>query len=198
MPCDPAYVACQVSRLVDALSGWDWNTFVSTLIATLFGGVISLVGVWWGLRWQRRNQYNAAVDEAVVRFLHEVADYAAAGNRYLDQQGMIKDYERLGLSYFTRTGEDPIEEPKDFSMSIVLEIAQMRARGVDQDLMSEAIRAYDQARENLSIRDRMRALSLIGAALSRWRSGIWPLHEARASLGRAAAFAEHIDVVVED
>lgn len=154
--------------------------------------------MWWGLRGQGRSQYNAAVDEAVVRFLHEIADYATAGNRYLDQQSMIKDYEKKGLAYFTRTGEDPIEEPKDFSMSIVLEIAQMRARGADQDLMSEAIRTYEQARANLSIRDRIRALSLIGGALSRWRSGIWTPDEARASLGRAAAFADHIDVVVED
>lgn len=32
---------------------------------------------------------------------------------------MIKDYEKQGLAYFTSTGEDPIEEPKDFSMSIL-------------------------------------------------------------------------------
>lgn len=74
----------------------------------------------------------------------------------------------------------------------------MRARGADQDLMSGAIRTYEQARENLSIRDRMHALSSIGGALSRWRSGISTPDETRASLGRAAAFAEHIDVVVED
>lgn len=197
MPLNPDLITCQVSRLVDGSGAWDWNEFVSTIIATVVGGAISLVGVWWALRWQLVHRYGEVLDDSIARVLQEIAAYATAVERSLRQQEAVEFYAARGLDFFAKTGEDPREEPTDFALSITLDVAQMRARGDDQDLLTAAIRVSDGARHSSSLRRRTQVLGLIGGALSRWRSGIWSSAEARASLARAAAFAEDNDVEVE-
>lgn len=46
MECDRQSLACQVERIADATSSFDWNSFLSTLIATILGALVAaLVGL---------------------------------------------------------------------------------------------------------------------------------------------------------
>lgn len=76
--CDPVLIACQISHLPERLDGWDWNGFASTLIATLVGALLGLVGVWLGFRWQRNQRYNEILDDCIVRVLEQIAVHATA------------------------------------------------------------------------------------------------------------------------
>jgi hypothetical protein len=38
-------LACELGRIADALNGFDWNSFVSTLIATLVGAGIAALAL---------------------------------------------------------------------------------------------------------------------------------------------------------
>ncbi len=47
MDCGGSQIACQLARIADALSGFDSNAFLSTLLATLVGaGVAAWVSFW--------------------------------------------------------------------------------------------------------------------------------------------------------
>ncbi|ANG85774.1 hypothetical protein [Microbacterium aurantiacum] len=46
MTCDPGLIACQLERIANAISGFDWNTLVATFIATVAGALVAaLVGL---------------------------------------------------------------------------------------------------------------------------------------------------------
>jgi hypothetical protein len=196
MPCDPFRISCQLSQLVAAQSGWDWNSFATTLVATLIGGALGVFGVWLGFRWQSKHRYREVLDDCLVKVLEQIAAHATILHAVNRQDDVKADYERAGVDYYERTGESPVYQPADFSMSITLDIAQMRARGEDQSILSDAIRAHDHIRTIRSIPDRLGKLGLLGGALSRWRSGIWSAQRVRDSLARISAMAEPFDTEV--
>lgn len=129
MSCNPELVSCQLSRLADDAGAWNWNGFISTVIATIVGSILGLFGVWVTLRSQKIRRYQEALDESLERVLQEIASYEAAGRSKLDQEQAIREYERRGLDFFARTGTLPKEEPSYLMLSIAFDIAQMRARG---------------------------------------------------------------------
>ncbi|MBK0296757.1 hypothetical protein IAE22_33055, partial [Bacillus sp. S34] len=62
----------RIRRSIDALAadpGWDWNSFASTLIATLVGAGIAGWFTIWVLRGQRRDQYVASIRAAAASCL---------------------------------------------------------------------------------------------------------------------------------
>lgn len=198
MSCNPALVACQISRLVDASSGWDWNGFVSTLIASVVGALVGVGGVYFGFWLQRRQRYSDAIDGCVVEVLAQIAVYASQLRAYEAQQENMSEYKSVGVSYFDRTGEAVIRRPDDFPMSISLDIAQMRARGKDRAILTDAIRAHNNIRHLTDIGLLVQMLGLLGGALSRWRSEIWGVEEVRSSLARIEAASELDDITIPD
>jgi hypothetical protein len=196
MPCDPTQIACQVSRLVDATDGWDWNAFISTLAATLLGATISLLGVWLGYQWQRKQRYVEAVDDSIAKVLEQIAVHATALHQVQEQQQSVKYYERKNLDYFEKTGEKALSEPADFTMAMTLETALMRARGADQSIVTDALRVHKQVQRESDIGLRIQMLDLLGRALSQWRSKPLSIRVAREELMRVSALAEPIDVDV--
>ncbi|MBT1621227.1 hypothetical protein KK101_00790 [Curtobacterium flaccumfaciens pv. oortii] len=60
----------KLREAVEALNhspGWDWNSFVSTLIATLVGAAAAGAVTIWVLRKQRRDEYEQTIRAASVR-----------------------------------------------------------------------------------------------------------------------------------
>ncbi|WP_404475146.1 hypothetical protein [Microbacterium aerolatum] len=47
MTCDPDTIRCQIERIADAVTGWDTNSFASTLLATLIGAAAAAGMSWW-------------------------------------------------------------------------------------------------------------------------------------------------------
>ena len=41
MDCDITPITCELSRVADAVQGFDWNSFVATLLATVTGAAIA-------------------------------------------------------------------------------------------------------------------------------------------------------------
>lgn len=41
MDCSPASITCQLDRIADQLSEFDWNAFTATLIATIIGALVA-------------------------------------------------------------------------------------------------------------------------------------------------------------
>lgn len=69
----------RIRRSIDALSdppGWDWNSFVSTLIATLVGAAVASAVTIWVLRRQRKDQYEQSIREASTRCVGAVLKLA--------------------------------------------------------------------------------------------------------------------------
>lgn len=60
MECSTGDWACELSRIADALSGFDWNSFAATLLATLVGaGVAAGVSFWLAERDRPRPMWKA-------------------------------------------------------------------------------------------------------------------------------------------
>lgn len=51
MSCtDPQLVVCELDAIAELMTQWDWNSFVATLVATLAGAAVALLGAWWVYR----------------------------------------------------------------------------------------------------------------------------------------------------
>jgi hypothetical protein len=60
MNCSTGDWACELSRIADAMNGFDWNSFAATLLATLVGaGVAAAVSFWLAERDRPRPMWKA-------------------------------------------------------------------------------------------------------------------------------------------
>lgn len=67
-----------IRRSIDALASepsWDWNSFLSTLVATLVGAAIAGGIAIWVLNGQRRDQYVSTVRDSAARCLAALLAY---------------------------------------------------------------------------------------------------------------------------
>ncbi|MGK9148457.1 hypothetical protein KXS11_12595 [Plantibacter flavus] len=177
--CDPALIACQVSRLVDINGSWSWNGFFSTIIATLIGAAFSLAGVWLTFRLQRRHRDEEVLTDSIAAALKRIADYASGMRSHQDQQDRVA--EDRG-DYFKRTGEAVFYPPDDLNVSMALDIARMRARGDNQRALTQFVHTYGQIGTTTDIRRRLDMLEELSAVLARWRSGVLSSAEVSTSL----------------
>lgn len=85
--CNVYGITCQLDRIADSLSAFDWGAFIATIIATLLGAAVALLGAW--LLDRSRSRYSAAqakleaqdryerrLDEAFYRLLLEAGERA--------------------------------------------------------------------------------------------------------------------------
>lgn len=70
MPCPPSDVACELGRIADQLSGWDWDGFAATLVATLLGALFALLGAWLLAQRDGKERNQLRLTEAIVRTMH--------------------------------------------------------------------------------------------------------------------------------
>lgn len=64
MHCADLPIACQLERIADQLTGFDWNNFASTLLATLVGaGVAAGVSFWLAARERPQPMWRTHIDE---------------------------------------------------------------------------------------------------------------------------------------
>lgn len=196
--CTPELIACQISTVTEAIGSWNWNSFIATVIATAIGGLIGLAGVWVGFLLQRRHQYREALNDCVAKVLDQIGAHASALRVVIQELEAIREYDRARVDYLARYPEaaERLREPDDLALSMTMEIAKMRARGEDQLVLIEALRALDEIRV-AEVGLRLQLLGHLGGALADWRSGLRPVDEIRRSLGRIVAVAEPLDVVVE-
>lgn len=67
MPCSPSEIACQLDRIADQLTNWDLEGFAATLVATLLGAGVALLGAWWLADRDGEERYQLRLTEAIVR-----------------------------------------------------------------------------------------------------------------------------------
>lgn len=76
--CKPETIVCELHDLVASQGGWDWPGFLSTLLATVVGAAIGILGVVLVARRDFRDRYDSRLDEAVVALLRPLAEYQDA------------------------------------------------------------------------------------------------------------------------
>lgn len=78
MDCERFRISCQLDRIADELTGFDWDAFSATLIATVIGAALALAGTWWLDRRRSRTEtaqlYVRRLDDALYRFLQEAGE----------------------------------------------------------------------------------------------------------------------------
>lgn len=172
MSCDPARVACQLDRLIDASGGWDWNAFLATLFATLTGAVLGLITVYVAYRLQRGQRYDEVLDDCIVKVLEQISERAEALTAYKSEKeaAKVREFEKRRHGEIRSAFEIPIPRPTDFALPIALEIARMRARGGDQKLLKEAVATYKEFGHYAAPEMQVQWLGTLAGALSSWRS----------------------------
>lgn len=150
------------------MSGWDWNNFVSTLLATLLGGLLGVGAVWIGFRLQRRDQYQNVMDDVMVRVVEQISALMLVINlRFPDHDG--SDAATIAMIEFP-ADESGNQEPALWEMLTSLEVALLRARGVDRDVLWSAHEAIQAMRSHTFAVWQFISLEEMRGILMGWRS----------------------------
>lgn len=72
MDCDIALISCQLERIADEMTRFDWNGFAATLMATLVGAVVAAVISIVLYRHEASTRRQGEVDDAVVTLIREI------------------------------------------------------------------------------------------------------------------------------
>lgn len=78
MECSDSQVSCQLGRIADAMTGFDVNGFLATLIATLVGALIAGAVSIALYRREAANRTRGEVDAAVVTLIRAIQEYSGA------------------------------------------------------------------------------------------------------------------------
>ncbi|WP_223692777.1 hypothetical protein [Leifsonia poae] len=80
MSCSGADLTCEVARVADALSGFDWDGFTATLLATIVGAAVAALVSIYLYRHELRTRRRGDVDAGVVALIRAIQaftrDYA--------------------------------------------------------------------------------------------------------------------------
>lgn len=163
--CDPDLIACQISTVAYAIGSWNWNSFFSTVIATAIGGLIGLVGVWWGFRLQRAHRYEEVLNDSIVEAIDSLVVYAEQAIEHEE-----KHFEYM-IAEIGSTGAPKPVRPNVLTATVRLAVVRMRARGADQDLVSDAIESFHQIIDMPSFVTQGERAANLAEKLSEWRSG---------------------------
>ncbi|MFE6967561.1 hypothetical protein ACFVAJ_20975 [Agromyces sp. NPDC057679] len=102
---------------------WNWVTFGQTVLATLIGATVALLGAWWLARIERRSRYEARLTDALVKVVNAASEI---GGRV---------FEENRLTPLKVAGFDHSETP----LTMALDASTMVARGENKKTMYAAI-----------------------------------------------------------
>lgn len=173
MACeDVASISCRLDQIVAAMTGFDLNSFASTLLATLLGAGVALLGSWLLFLREQRSQYEARLTSVLVEVVQAGADLAAANEEWRSRPRVIGGEP----SVFQRT-------PSVERFRATLVAATLTAKGTDLEIL----RALRDTANMAGTRNPQRNIDVVDdviEVISHWRapqkdSGFDPLATAR-------------------
>lgn len=169
MNCDRMRVSCAIDRLTDTLSGPDWPTFFTTLLATLVGAGISALVTWAIFRSERKDRDRSAMQVAVTRVIDEIAQLIA------QLQAFHVGMESWQRNWFhARVGaERPLSKPDKPSVLPLIAANQalaVIATAEDRPLVGEMTRIVASLQKDEPTATKLGTLSLLLTSIVSWSS----------------------------
>lgn len=150
--CEPNQISCQLNRIADEVTGFDFDAFLSTLIATVIGAVIALLGAWIldrrRAKAEARDRYELLLNDALYRFLEEVG-------------------ERRGV--LATADSSPLPSPS--TLHAAATVARMVARDADAEATKQMQYAVDRVAKLDSASAQEHQVRIIGQVVRAWRAG---------------------------
>lgn len=159
--CEEYRISCQLGRIADSVSGGGTETFVATLIATVAGALIALLGSWLLDRTRANkdaaDRYQRSLDAALQRTMEEV------GER---------------MHELATATSWPLTPPS--RLSAAASLARMVARGADADVTKQMQYAIDRIGSSGKGADiQRRQVEIVGQVIRAWREGSHPAPKAQ-------------------
>lgn len=152
MDCERYRISCQLDRIADELTGFDVDAFLATLIATIVGAALALLGSW--LLDKRRNKvdadelYRRRLDEALYLFIRE------AGERM-----------------HVLATSDAAPPPPPSALHAAASMARMVARDADAQATKQMQYAVDRIGKIPDSDRQRRQVEILGQVVRAWREG---------------------------
>lgn len=152
MDCEQYQISCQLKRIADEVTSFDADAFLSTLIATVVGAALALLGAWVldrrRAKAEARDRYELLLNDALYRFLEEVG-------------------ERRGV--LAAAGSSPLPSPS--TLHAAANVARMVARGADAEATKQMQYAVDRVSKLNSAGIQENQVRIIGQIVRAWRAG---------------------------
>ncbi|ARJ05495.1 hypothetical protein GCM10010988_05840 [Cnuibacter physcomitrellae] len=167
MSCDPGDIACQLSLLVEAKNGWDWNAFISTLLSTLAGSAAAFLGAFLVFRNEQRERYESRVDDALAGVFRSLNDRSV-----IMRERTLEDRERERTERVIRKKLPPLPAlPSDFDLINAITIAEVIARRPRDRKVLYALMVSVANMRALTAQEQKIGLGSLIMTLRRWRLG---------------------------
>lgn len=134
MTCADLPISCAIEDLGRTLTGWDLGGFITTLVATLVGGLITGFIAWLAFRHEKDDRREAVFLDAVSDMLGAIGKYMTALQEY-DAKALFAEEarEKTGGATDIRTHMPEVLEP-----FVQVQRALLRARGEEVEVITAA------------------------------------------------------------
>lgn len=152
MDCEKYRISCQLEQIADKLTGFDTGAFISTLLATVIGAILALLGAWWLDRRRHKNEakqrYEQRLDDALYRLVEE-----------------------LGMRMHILATADGPPFPPPSTLQAAANLVRMCSRDEDANTTKQMQYALDRIAQ-LDIGDNQRRqVEIVGQIIRAWREG---------------------------
>lgn len=152
MDCDDYLISCQLERIANEMAGSDAYTFWSTLIATLVGAAVALLGTWWLDRNRAQAEANRLYERDLNEAMYRVLEEASA---------------RMHL--LATDASKPLPPP--VALDVAASMSRMVSRGDDAKATKQMQLALSRIRDLDEIDDQRRDTRVITQIVRAWREG---------------------------
>lgn len=91
MKCDELLISCSIEELGRTLTGWDWGSFVTTLLATLVGAAITGFLAWLVFHSERKERRRTAWVDVIAALVEELSAYMQRLKEYDDAKAFADE-----------------------------------------------------------------------------------------------------------
>lgn len=183
MKCDTYPISCQLDRIADSLTQYDWDNFAGTIVATVLGAAVALFGSWWLDQKRERienRRIKAAADDYATRRLDDALStmIVELGDRMATLEIVSPDEQApmLRLSKLKATANLARMMARDTD-------ASNTSSGNDAAATKQLQYALDRIGDLSEPEQQRRQLEIIGQIIRAWREGS---HDARRAEERFA------------
>jgi hypothetical protein len=155
--------ACAVDRLNDSLSGPDWLTFATTLLATLVGAGLSALVTVLVFRRERGDQQRGAVTSGLARVVDEIGRHMGAIQTHADAS------EAWSMAIAMGQRIAPPTRPNAQPLIAAVEALSIVCSKADRPVVSQAIRVVNQVLYLGTSQEVLGTLQVLRSGLVAWR-----------------------------
>ncbi len=181
MDCEVTPITCELSRIADALQGFDWNSFVATLLATLAGAAVAAFVSYLVYRGERSERYTAALNDAAATVMIELHNYSQDYRRFVRE---LTEWAAAKANAPNLSTTTQPREPDRAGLDIALDVLIVKGRRSDRGV-AEAVKriAYELTftSDPAWLASEYQTVRRVVAA---WRSGRRSISETLVSLTR--------------